>query len=248
MFSAHGSPDDPHLVAEADADSESEGVDTTAGTGTDAMKGKVKSLLSRIRKRVGFKSTLEEEQREQVIEVDEGVYAKAGDVELAHEALERVRGVVRQVTPFRVVVATVVMAFLLFSLFAIGFWMVPRDAVTVEVVYGQGGPGQYVLLEVHNLGSRPITDVSIRVTFSDLDGVVLNETQFHRETILAHTSVAGDDLELMIEGVTVWAEYNIQIVLEYDYYDGPAGTQSWTHQVGEWTSETFSDDATRHYF
>ena len=90
--------------------------------------------------------------------------------DIADQAFERAQDVVSQVTPARVVLASVFMAALMFSIFAIGFWVVPRDAGNVEVVYKQGGPGHVVLLEVHNYGTRGIANVEVDVTFSNQDG------------------------------------------------------------------------------
>ena len=98
--------------------------------------------------------------------------------DIADQAFERAQDVVSQVTPARVVLASVFMAALMFSIFAIGFWVVPRDAVNVEVVYKQGGPGHVVLLEVHNYGTRGIANVEVDVTFSNQDGEELNSTNF----------------------------------------------------------------------
>ena len=195
----------------------------------------------------------EEEMSEEDRDVDIGERSfTEEEVELAHETLEKVREVTRRVSriisPTNVVVASLFMAFLLFSTFALVFWAVPRDAITVDVVYMQSGPGQVVLVEVHNLGTKPISDVTIEVKFTDLDGDILNSTRFHRSEIPAHTSVAGDDLELLIEGVTVWANYHILVTLEYDYYGGTGEYESWNHTVGDWTTETFKDKADRHWF
>lgn len=188
------------------------------------------------------------EEKKQEITHDEGFTASIEEIELAEKALETARLVARQVTPFRVILATVFMAALMFSVFAIGFWAVPRDAVSVEVAYLQGGPGQVVLLQVHNLGSRGIGSVNVEAEFQTLDGEVLNSTRFTRSSIPAHTSVAGDDLEIMVSGVSVWDEYIIVVRLEYDYYDGSVEEQSWRYQVGEWSSEHFTLKADRHWF
>tara|TARA_B110000438_G_C15799918_1_gene644622 strand:- start:1573 stop:2247 length:675 start_codon:yes stop_codon:yes gene_type:complete len=168
--------------------------------------------------------------------------------ELADQAYIRAQEVVGLVTPTRVVLASVFMAALMFSIFALGFWVVPRDAVDVEVVYKQGGPGHVVLLQVHNFGSRPIVNVEVDASFSNQDGEVLNSTHFGPFSLLAHTSVAGDNLELVITGESIWELYTIEITLDYDNYDGAVTKQSWIIEVGEYTFETHSLDAERQWF
>ena len=169
--------------------------------------------------------------------------------EIADQAFERAQDVASRVTPARVVLASVFMAALMFSLFAIGFWVVPRDAVNVEVVYKQGGPGHVVLLQVHNYGTRGIANVEVDATFSNQDGEVLNSTNFGPVSLLAHTSIAGDDLELIITGESIWELYIIEITLDYESECcGPVSKQSWTIEVGDYTFETHTLDAERHWF
>ena len=168
--------------------------------------------------------------------------------ELADQAYARAQNVVGLVTPTRVVLASVFMAALMFSIFALGFWVVPRDAVDVEVVYKQGGPGHVILLQVHNFGSRPIANVEVDASFSNQDCEVLNSTHFGPVSLLAHTSIAGDDLELVITGESIWELYTIEITLDYDNYDGAITKQSWIIEVGEYTFETHTLDAERQWF
>ena len=168
--------------------------------------------------------------------------------ELAEQAYARAQDVVGLVTPTRVVLASVFMAALMFSVFALGFWVVPRDAVDVEVVYKQGGPGHVVLIQVHNFGSRPIANVEVDASFSNQDGEVLNSTQFGPVSLLAHTSIAGDNLELVITGESIWELYNIEITLDYDNYDGAVAKQSWIIEVGDYTFESHTLDAERQWF
>jgi hypothetical protein len=179
--------------------------------------------------------------------VEESYEATAEEREMAERALEKARLVASQITPMRVVLASIFMAALMFSIFALGFWVVPRDAVTVEVVYKQGGPGHVVLVQVHNYGSRPIAAVEVEVTFSDADGNLLNSTSFTKDTIPAHTSIAGDDLELIITGVSTWDVYRLEVTLDYDNYDGAVEAQSWGMDVGEWTFETHNLEADRNW-
>ena len=168
--------------------------------------------------------------------------------ELAEQAYARAQDVVGLVTPTRVVLASVFMAALMFSVFALGFWVVPRDAVDVEVVYKQGGSGHVVLIQVHNFGSRPIANVEVDASFSNQDGEVLNSTQFGPVSLLAHTSIAGDNLELVITGESIWELYIIEITLDYENYDGAVAKQSWIIEVGEYTFETHTLDAERQWF
>ncbi len=196
---------------------------------------------------------LQEEDLSELDEVEVGGHTfTKHEVEIAHEALEKVREVGefvgRVVTPLNVVLASVFMAFLLFTSFAFVFWVLPRDAVSVDTVYMQSGPGHVVMVEVHNYGTREVTEVTVTVEFIDSDGEVLNSTHFHRDAIPSHTSIAGDDLELVMGGATVWAEYDIVITLDYTYYSGEEYSHSWTHTVGDWTSEYFTDKADRHWF
>ena len=195
----------------------------------DDSKISLTDRIKRLKKKV-FKDDFEptEEQRE-----------------IAEQAFIRAREVVSIVTPTRVVLASVFMAALMFSIFALGFWVVPRDAVNVDVVYKQGGPGHVVLLELHNYGSRPIANVEVDASFSNQDGEVLNSTHFEIGSLLAHTSIAGDTLELVITGESIWELYTIEVTLDYDNYDGAVTKQSWIIEVGEYTFESHSLDAER---
>ena len=220
----------------AKKDEEIEGMFTLVGDPDDpdlqaADEGKL-SLTDRIKKmkKKVFREDFEpsEEQRD-----------------IADQAYLRAQQVISRVTPTRGVVASVFMAALMFSVFALGFWGVPRDAVNVEVVYKQGGPGHVVLIQVHNFGSRPIANVELDASFSNQDGEVLNSTNFAIGSILAHTSVACDNLELVITGESIWELYNIEIILDYDNYDGAVSKQSWIIEVGEYTFESHMLDAKR---
>ena len=220
----------------AKKDEEIEGMFTLVGDPDDpdlqaADEGKL-SLTDRIKnmKKKVFRDDFEPSEEER---------------DIADQAYLRAQQVISRVTPTRVVLASVFMAALMFSVFALGFWVVPRDAVNVEVVYKQGGPGHVVLIQVHNFGSRPIANVELDASFSNQDGEVLNSTNFAIGSILAHTSVAGDNLELVITGESIWELYNIEIILDYDNYDGAVSKQSWIIEVGEYTFESHMLDAKR---
>ena len=62
---------------------------------------------------------------------------------------------------------------------------------------------------------------------------------------MAHTSIAGDTLELVITGESIWELYIIEVTLDYDNYDGAVTKQSWIIEVGEYTFESHTLDAER---
>ena len=114
----------------------------------------------------------QQRRRETVVEVGERE-ATLHEVELAEAALERARQAAAHISPVRVVMATLVMAAMLVAIPLAGMWIIPYDQVTTDVVYKQGGPGQVVLLELHNEGSREITSITLNVQFVNDTGAVL---------------------------------------------------------------------------
>ncbi|MBR80045.1 MAG: hypothetical protein CMA88_04605 [Euryarchaeota archaeon] len=177
-----------------------------------------------------------------------GLLAKAtdSDSETAHVILEKLGDVADVVTPSRVVFASLVALIItLASLFAL-VWVVPYDNVDVEVVYMQSGSGHIVLAELDNKGSRSIEDVSVTLRFLDSSGSEVDRHDFYLAELPAHSSVSNtpsDDLEMIVLGQSVWEEYVIEVTLEYRYYGGEKGPQTWAHNVGEWTREAFVDEA-----
>ena len=61
------------------------------------------------------------------------------------------------------------------------------------------------------------------------------------DAVSAHSSVAGDDLEMLIVGHTVWDNYVIAIDLKYTDYRGDLQFMVVTHDVGDWAWEEFKD-------
>ena len=57
--------------------------------------------------------------------------------------------------------------------------------------------------------------------------------------ITAHNSVAGDELEMIVNGESVWENYTIEIIFSYDNYRGPVYERT-TMEVGTWTLELFT--------
>ena len=130
------------------------------------------------------------------------------------------------------------------AIFSGWYWVVPRDSVMVETLYMQRG-GHLVMSEIHNTGSRAITDVELEVRFQSLEGELLEFMSIEVETISSHSSVAGDDLEMLIQGFTVWENYVIAIDLKYTDYNGEDQILIKTHEVGDWTWEEFKDRSNR---
>ena len=128
----------------------------------------------------------------------------------------------------------------------IGTWLVPYDRTSVDVVYLQGPVGHVVLVELDNKGSRSITDVSLEIRFLDDDSNEIARSSYETDEIAAHTSIAGDDLELVASGASVWENYTIEILLEYSYR-GETYSERWTYNVGDWTMEMFTYDAPMHF-
>jgi hypothetical protein len=161
-------------------------------------------------------------------------------LEASKDAARLVQDLKREVTPNRVAMAGVILLLLVGALFSGWYWVIPRDSVTVETLYIQRG-GHVIMSEIHNTGSRDITDVSLDVKFQSLDGEVIEMMSIEVEMISSHSSVAGDDLEMQILGHTVWDSYVIAIEIQWTDYGGEANRIIVTHEVGEWAWEEFKD-------
>lgn len=163
------------------------------------------------------------------------------DMQRVSKAIDTIR---RKVSPARVALAGIVFL-LLVGVFASGwYWALPRDAVNVETQYLQRG-GHLIMSEIHNTGSREIIDVTLDVQFQSLDGEILESMSIEVQRIEAHASVAGDDLEMMVVGHTVWDQYVVVINLQYTDHRGVVQIEEWRHGVGDWTIEYFMDKAER---
>ena len=161
-------------------------------------------------------------------------------LEASKDAARLVQDLKREVTPNRVAMAGVILLLLVGALFSGWYWVIPRDSVTVETLYIQRG-GHVIMSEIHNTGSRDITDVSLDVKFQSLDGEVIEMMSIEVEMISSHSSVAGDDLEMQILGHTVWDSYVIAIEIQWTDYGGEANRIIVTHEVGEWAWEELKD-------
>jgi len=163
------------------------------------------------------------------------------DMQKASKAFNLIR---REVSPSRVTLAGIVFLLLIGVLASGWYWALPRDAINVETQYLQRG-GHLVMSEIHNVGSRDITDVSVQIEFQSIDGEILGMMSIDVERIASHSSLAGDDLEMLVIGYTVWDEYFVFIDLDYTDYNGKIQSESWSHSVGVWSSEHFNDKAER---
>lgn len=146
----------------------------------------------------------------------------------------------REITPNRVALSGLILMLIIGAVFSSWYWVIPRDSVMVETLYMQRG-GHLVMSEIHNTGSREITDVELEVRFQSLEGELLEFMSIEVEAISAHSSVAGDDLEMLIQGYTVWDNYIVAIDLKYTDYSGETKVLIKTHEVGDWTWEEFKD-------
>ena len=160
--------------------------------------------------------------------------------ERSQEIGEFVVELTEKIHPLRVALAGVILIILLGALASTWYWVIPRDSVMVETLYMQRS-GHLVMSEIHNTGSREITDVEIQVSFQSLDGEVLETMGIEVESISAHSSIAGDDLEMLIAGYTVWDNYVIAIDLKYTDHRGDLQIMLVTHEVGDWAWEEFND-------
>ena len=168
--------------------------------------------------------------------------------EAAQEAAKLLQSIGKEITPTRVGMAGAVVFLTIMLMFSGWYWMLPRDSVSLETHYMQRG-GHLVMSEIHNDGSRAITDVNIRVEFQAEDGEYLDHMEISISEISAHSSVAGDELEMIVIGHTVWNEYQLVISLSYTDYSGQLREiRELSHPVGEWSQEIFMDKAPRHYW
>ena len=170
------------------------------------------------------------------------------DWEAAQEAAKILTTLKREVTPSRVAMAGAVL-FMLITLTVSGwYWVLPRDSVTVETHYMQRG-GHLMMAELHNDGSRAITDVVLEIEFQTVDGTLIDSMSLELDVLKSHSSISGDDLEMMVVGYTVWDEYNLIIDLEYRDYTGQLRQpDTFIHTVGEWSQEILTDKAERHFW
>ena len=161
-------------------------------------------------------------------------------LQASKDAAKFVEELRKEITPNRVATAGLVLLLLLGAIFSTWYWVIPRDSVRVETLYMQRS-GHLVMSEIHNTGSREITEVELLVTFQSTEGEVLESMSIEIDAISAHSSIAGDDLEMLVVGHTVWDNYVIAIDLKYTDHEGDLQFMVVTHEVGDWAWEEFRD-------
>jgi hypothetical protein len=164
------------------------------------------------------------------------------DVRRAKEAVDSLG---QKISSRQVALAGIVLLMFMGVLLSGWYWVLPRDSVDVETQYMQRG-GHLLMSEIHNTGSREITDVVVQVHFQSVNGSEIYQTmRIEVDSIDAHSSIAGDDLEMIVVGYTVWDQYLITIELEWTDYNNVEQRQTWDHEVGYWATEFFMDKADR---
>jgi hypothetical protein len=154
---------------------------------------------------------------------------------------EYVQDIAERVHPLRVALSGLLLLVLLGGIVSTWYWVIPRDDVSVETLYLQRS-GHVVLSEVHNDGSRTITDVSIMVQFIDSQGDMVDMFSVSIGNISSHSSVSGNDMELVMMGVSIWDNHTVRIDLDWTDHSGRAHSKTWVHPVGEWVVEKFVDE------
>ena len=158
----------------------------------------------------------------------------------AQEVALLVKERIRDINPVRVAISGLILL-LFVGLIASGwYWIIPRDDVEIHTVYMQRG-GHLVMTELQNDGSRAIHDVVVEVQFLDSQDVLIQTMRIEADTVKAHSSVAGDDLEMMVLGYTVWEEYTLRISVRYTMFDNSQNFMEVNHVVGTYATEFFVD-------
>ena len=158
----------------------------------------------------------------------------------AQEVAQFVKERIRDINPVRVAIAGLILLMLVGLIASGWYWAIPRDDVEVHTVYMQRG-GHLVMTELQNDGSRAIRDVVVEVQFLDSQDVLIQTMKIEVDEVKAHSSLAGDDLEMMILGYTVWDEYTLRISVRYTMFDNSQNLMEVDHVVGSYASEIFVD-------
>ena len=147
---------------------------------------------------------------------------------------------IRDINLVRVAIAGLILMLMVGLLASGWYWIIPRDDVEVHTVYMQRG-GHLVMAELQNDGSREIRDVVVEVEFLDAQGLLIQSMRVEVDSVKAHSSLAGDDLEMMVLGYTVWDEYTLRVSVRYTMFDNTQNFMEVNHVVGTYATEIFVD-------
>ena len=161
--------------------------------------------------------------------------------EFSQEIGQKIIDISEKIHPIRVAIAGLVMLLILGAIAASWYWVIPRDDVEIEVKYLQRN-GHIVLTEIVNDGSREITDVEFLVEFVDENNEIIDSIDINLDSIPSHSSVSGDEMELIIQGYTVWEEYSIQVSIKWTNFKGTVNEEQFIHFVSEEQTATFTDE------
>ncbi len=162
----------------------------------------------------------------------------------AQEVALLVKERIRDINPVRVAIAGFILLLMVGLLASSWYWVIPRDDVEVHTVYMQRG-GHLIMAELQNDGSRAIHDVVVEVQFLDSEDVLIQSMRIEVDTVKAHSSLAGDDLEMIVLGYTVWDQYTLKVTVRYTMFDNTQNLMEVNHVVGTYASEIFVDQVER---
>ena len=100
--------------------------------------------------------------------------------EYAHDVLVKLEDTMSHISPFRVVIVSVVALMIIASTIVAMTWIVPYDKVTVDVVYIQSSAGHVILTEIDNDGSRSVSDLTLVIRFLDSNNIEIDRTSFNK--------------------------------------------------------------------
>lgn len=161
--------------------------------------------------------------------------------DISQDVGEMVKEFTQRVHPLRVALAGVMAMIIIGSLVGSWYWVIPRDSVEINTKYIQRS-GHIVLIELDNSGSRAITEVMFEVEFRDFENNLIGGYTNEFELVPSHFSIAGDPMELIVRGYTVWDNYSIVIKIDWTDFQGTKNSEVFTHDVGQFAYETFSDE------
>ena len=110
------------------------------------------------------------------------------DWEAEQEAAKLLLTLKREITPSRVAMAGAVLFMIITMTVSGWYWLLPRDAVTVDTHYMQRG-GHLMMSELHNDGSRAITDVKLEVEFQSVNFLLINFFLLTLKEVLLHKTI-----------------------------------------------------------